>query len=138
MRRLRLCGAVFLLSWFVGLHSALALNQEQEARYYELLATLRCLVCQNQSLADSAAGLADDLRTEVYKMVEQGASNDEIYVYMTDRYGDYVLYEPPLKPHTYALWFGPFILLLLVLSGLLLFIRRRAKDSNINPPSSTP
>ena len=109
-----------------SIHHAMALNAEQEERYYDLLNTLRCLVCQNQSLADSSAGLADDLRAEVFSMVEQGLSDDAIFTYMTDRYGDYVLYEPPLKPRTYLLWFGPFVLLALVLILLFRVIKRRA------------
>ena len=108
--------------------AAAALTAAQEQRYYDLLHSLRCLVCQNQSLADSEAGLAGDLRAEVHKMLEQGLSDAAIYTYMTDRYGDYVLYKPPIKPHTYALWFGPFMLLLLILASLLIVIKKRAKQ----------
>lgn len=118
---------ILLLGLIFGFNPACALNAEQEKRYYDLLGTLRCLVCQNQSLADSGAGLADDLRAEVHKMVERGLSDKEIFSYMTERYGDYVLYEPPLKPHTYVLWFGPFILMLLVLLVLLVIISRRSR-----------
>lgn len=128
MKTFKLYGAmVLLLGLAFGFNPVFALDAEQEKRYYDLLNTLRCLVCQNQSLADSAAGLADDLRAEVHKMVERGLSDEEIFFYMTERYGDYVLYEPPVKPHTYALWFGPFVLLLLVLLVLLMIINRRSR-----------
>jgi len=77
-------------------------------------------VCQNQSLIDSDAGLADDLRHEVYEMMEQGQSDDQIVEFLVARYGDFVLYDPPVKPSTYILWYGPAALLLL---GLLLLAR---------------
>lgn len=83
----------------------------QQAEFRELIAKLRCLVCQNESLAASQADLAQDLRMEVYKMMRAGKSQDEILGFLVDRYGDFVLYEPPLKPSTYVLWFGPFVLI---------------------------
>ena len=84
----------------------------QEKQFKELTEELRCLVCQNQSLADSSAGLAQDLRQEVYSMVIAGNSNEEIVNYLVARYGDFILYRPPLKPTTYLLWFGPVIFLI--------------------------
>ncbi|MFB6259517.1 MAG: cytochrome c-type biogenesis protein, partial [Thiohalorhabdaceae bacterium] len=79
-----------------------------------LLGKLRCLVCQNQSLADSDADLAQDLRDEVYvHMVEKGKTNEAIVDYLVDRYGDFVLYRPPFEPATYLLWFGPLVLLVI-------------------------
>ena len=83
----------------------------QEKQFKELTEELRCLVCQNQSLADSSAGLAQDLRREVYRMVIDGDSNEEIVNYLVARYGDFILYRPPLKPSTYLLWLGPVIFL---------------------------
>lgn len=83
----------------------------EEARYQELIAELRCLVCQNQSLADSHADLAQDLRAEVHRMLQSGQTNREIVDFLVARYGEFVLYRPPVSATTYALWFGPLLLL---------------------------
>lgn len=80
---------------------------------------LRCLVCQNQSIADSHAGLAADLREELERLMREGKSDDEIRAWMVERYGDFVLYRPPFKPLTWALWLGPFVLL--ALGGLVIY-----------------
>jgi len=79
--------------------------------FRELIEEIRCLVCQNESLAGSQADLAQDLREEVYRMFQEGKSRDEIVEFLVARYGDFVLYDPPLKPSTYVLWFGPFLLM---------------------------
>ncbi len=101
----------------------------KQGRYQELLEELRCLVCQNQSLSDSHADLAQDLRSEVYRMVEEGQTNAGITEFLVTRYGDFVLYRPPVKWTTILLWFGPFALLLLALVGVYRFIRaRKAAD----------
>lgn len=97
----------------------------QAARYEALLAELRCLVCQNQSLADSNADLAQDLRQEVYRMVQSGDSDENIIAFLVARYGDFVLYRPRVKPITYLLWFGPAMLLLVGGFVVVRFIRRR-------------
>jgi cytochrome c-type biogenesis protein CcmH len=81
-------------------------------RYERLIEELRCLVCQNQSLADSDADLARDLRDEVYGIIQSGKSEEEAVKFLTDRYGDFVLYRPPLKPITVLLWGGPLLILL--------------------------
>lgn len=86
-------------------------SPQQEQEFRELISKLRCLVCQNESLAGSQAELAQDLRNEVYKMMRAGQSEDEILNFLVARYGDFVLYDPPLKPSTYVLWFGPFVLI---------------------------
>ncbi len=78
--------------------------------FRELIEQLRCLVCQNESLAGSQAELAQDLRREVYDMMLSGKNKEQIITFLVSRYGDFVLYNPPLKPSTYPLWFGPFIL----------------------------
>ncbi len=88
---------------------------EQEKIYGGLIQELRCLVCQNNNIADSNADLAKDLRTETYELVLKGKSRDEVVDYMLVRYGDFVVYSPPLKGSTYLLWFGPFVLLLIIL-----------------------
>lgn len=100
-------------------------NEEQLARYKTLIYELRCLVCQNQNLADSDADLAADLRREVYRMIRAGRSNDEIVDFMVSRYGDFVLYRPPLKAKTVLLWTGPFVLGIAALAMLLVHLRRR-------------
>jgi len=88
-------------------------NQEQEDRFNELTLELRCLVCQNQNLADSDATLAHDLRREVHEMLLTGKTNDEIKAFMVERYGDFVLYRPPVQKNTYLLWLAPLVLLLI-------------------------
>lgn len=108
-----------------------------EARYRALTSELRCLVCQNESIADSHADLAKDLRNQVRAMMEQGKTDQEIMDYLTARYGDFVLFRPPLKPATAALWFGPFVLMALG-GGLLMgyVVRRRKRVSNAPLSSS--
>ena len=101
---------------------------EDEARYQVLTEELRCLVCQNQNLADSNAELAQDLRRQAYEMVQAGKSSDEIVDYMVQRYGDFVLYRPPLRAATLLLWVGPFIFLLFSIVFLFVYIRRRARN----------
>jgi cytochrome c-type biogenesis protein CcmH len=95
-----------------------------EAEYKNLIKELRCLVCQNQDLADSDADLAKDLRHQAYKMLSQGKSREQVIEYMVDRYGDFVLYNPPLKSNTILLWIGPFALLFLVLIVVFLRVRK--------------
>lgn len=102
----------------------------QAARYEALLSQLRCLVCQNQSLADSNADLAQDLRQDVYHMMQSGDSDEKIISFLVARYGDFVLYRPRVKPVTYLLWFGPAILLLIGGFVVVRFIRRRAAQTD--------
>ena len=100
---------------------------EYEQRYHALLSELRCLVCQNQTIAESDAELAKDLRAEVKKMLAQGATDAEIIEFMANRYGDFVLYKPLVKPKTYVLWFGPFAFLIIVVFILVKIINRQKK-----------
>ena len=86
-------------------------DPQVESDYLELAEELRCLVCQNQNLIDSNADLADDLRREVAKMLKQGKNKEQVTEFMVDRYGDFVLYNPPVKPSTWLLWGGPFVLM---------------------------
>jgi len=86
-------------------------DPELEKRVYAFSQQMRCLVCQNETLADSRADLAVDLRREVREQMKAGKSDEQITAFLTDRYGDFVLYRPPLKASTYLLWFGPFVLL---------------------------
>ncbi|MCG6887859.1 MAG: cytochrome c-type biogenesis protein CcmH [Proteobacteria bacterium] len=100
-------------------------NPAQEQQYKHLTNELRCLVCQNQNLADSNADLAQDLRQEIYEMIQQGKSNQEIIDFMVARYGDFVLYRPPVKSTTLFLWIGPFLILGIGIVILLFYIRGR-------------
>jgi cytochrome c-type biogenesis protein CcmH len=102
-------------------------SPEIEARLRRITAELRCLVCQNQTIADSHAGLAIDLKREVRAMLRQGASDQAVRDYMTQRYGDFVLYRPPLQPTTWLLWAGPALLLAAGATALVLSLRRRAR-----------
>lgn len=98
----------------------------QEQRYRALLGELRCTVCQNEALESSNADLAGDLRDQVYAQIMQGRSDFEIRQYMRDRYGDFVLYDPPFAGHTLILWLGPVVLLLLgIVTGALMIRQRR-------------
>jgi len=90
-----------------------------EADYNQLIKELRCLVCQNQNLAESNADLAQDLRRETYEMLKAGKSQQQVIEFMVARYGDFVLYRPRFKPSTYLLWLGPFLMLLLVITLVL-------------------
>ncbi|ATM95559.1 cytochrome c-type heme lyase subunit nrfF,nitrite reductase complex assembly [Yersinia frederiksenii] len=102
-------------------------NQQQALT---LAKELRCPQCQNQNLLESTSPIAQDLRLEVYQLVESGHSSAEILTLMTQRYGDFVLYRPPLRSATWVLWFGPGVLLIGILGGLVLRIRSRsASDS---------
>ena len=89
---------------------------DQEQTYQTLISELRCLVCQNQTIADSNADLAKDLRRQVYEMLQQGKSRQDIVDFMTERYGDFVMYKPALKLKTYLLWLGPVVFLLIGLA----------------------
>ena len=98
-----------------------------EARVMRVAAELRCLVCQNQTIADSHSGLAEDLRREVREQLRRGVSDEQVVQYMTDRYGDFVRYRPPFKSSTVLLWAGPAVLLLAGLTTLFLVLRRRSR-----------
>jgi cytochrome c-type biogenesis protein CcmH len=111
-----------------------------EARVMKLSAELRCLVCQNQTIADSNAGLAVDLRNQVRDMLKRGDTPEQITDYMTARYGDFVLYRPPVKSSTAVLWYGPAALLLVAVAVLILIVRRRTKlpPERFEPEPDTP
>ena len=99
-----------------------------KARWDHIAAELRCLVCQNETLASSHAELALDLRRELRSLIEQGQSDADIRSFMVIRYGDFVLYKPEVKPVTWLLWFGPFVLLLLALAVALRLMRRAPQE----------
>jgi len=114
----------------------LAADPVLEQRLMTLAAGLRCLVCQNQSLAESNAELAVDLRNEMREQMRRGASDQDVIDYLVARYGDFVLYRPPLKASTLLLWFGPALLLLLGLGLLLRTLARRRVEIVPAPPSA--
>lgn len=96
-----------------------------EKRMIGLAENLRCLVCKNESLASSHSGLAEDLRREVREQMTKGLSDQEIIDYLVSRYGDFVLFDPPVKRYTLLLWYGPFALLILGMIGLVVQLRKR-------------
>jgi len=128
----RLLALALGVLWLVSGASASTLadfpfdSPEKEQEFRELTEQLRCLVCQNESLAGSQAELAQDLRREVYEMMISGKTRDEIINFLVARYGDFVLYSPPLKPTTYVLWFGPVLLALLGAFVLWRTLRRKS------------
>jgi cytochrome c-type biogenesis protein CcmH len=104
-------------------------SDKEEALYFKLSNELRCLVCQNESIANSNAGLAKDLRTEMYEMLQAGKTEDQIIDYMVKRYGDYVLYDPPVKPITLLLWFGPAVIFFIGVFFAFRFIRAQQTEA---------
>ena len=106
-------------------------SPHQESRYLDLIDELRCMVCQNQNLADSNAALAQDLRDRTYDMVREGKSDEDIISYMVERYGEFVLYRPPLKMTTMLLWFGPAIFLIITATTFFIYSRRLRKDPTV-------
>lgn len=127
---------IFLISLCLGLANAreaapLAEDPIVEARLVHISQELRCLVCQNESLASSRAELADDLRREVRDLIRSNKSDQEIKDFLVSRYGDFVLYRPEVKPLTWVLWFGPFIVLLI--AGIFLLAYLRQRRSSVQP-----
>ncbi|RKZ61280.1 MAG: cytochrome c-type biogenesis protein CcmH [Gammaproteobacteria bacterium] len=104
-------------------------SPETEKVFHKLSEELRCLVCQNQNIAESNADLAKDLRLEMYNMLKDGKTEDEIVDFMVQRYGDYVLYRPPFKPMTWLLWFGPLIVFIIGLIYAVRFMRAQSSES---------
>ena len=105
----------------------------EEARFRALAAELRCVLCQNQSLADSNAGIAQDLRKEVFALMRDGKSDEEIKTFLTERYSDFVLYKPRVTPRTWLIWFGPAAVLLAGAIAVIVIVRRRARSA---PPQA--
>lgn len=124
--------AVALVTPLSSLHAKeaapLAEDPVVEKRLIHISEELRCLVCQNESLASSRAELANDLRDEVRKLIREDKSDTQIKEYLVTRYGDFVLYRPEVKPLTWVLWFGPFLLLVLGVIGMAVYLRQRQAE----------
>lgn len=105
-------------------------SPEEEALFIKLKGEFRCMVCQNESISASNAGLAQDLREEIYSMIMAGKTEDEIVAFMVERYGDYVLYRPPFKPLTWMLWFGPLIAFIMGLFYVVRYIRAQKTNED--------
>ena len=126
MKRL-LCVLLLLASAAVAALEPIQFTDEaEETRFRELSAELRCVMCQNQSLADSNAQIAHDLRMQVLTLMREGKTDREIKDYLVARYSDFVLYSPPVRPSTWLLWFGPGLILLGGAAVLVVVVRRRA------------
>lgn len=117
--------ALSLGSVFAKDAAPLADDPVTEQRLISISEEMRCLVCQNESLAGSRSDLANDLRREIRILISEGKSDDQIRSFMVERYGDFVLYRPPVKPVTWLLWIGPFVILGIGITGLLMYLRRR-------------
>ena len=131
--------AFALLFAFAGLVTAAAplrfADATEEARFRALVSELRCVMCQNQSLADSDAQIARDLRAQVLRLMRDGRSDAEIKDYLVERYSDFVLYRPPMKPSTWLLWFGPALVLVGGAATVFVIVRRRAASAPPAPPA---
>lgn len=136
-----------LLAWLMSSvvfaidHEPAFPDAQRQARYDHIVHRLRCLVCQNETIADSGVDLAADLRNQVREMIRAGRSDEDIYKYMTDRYGDFVLYNPPVEPRTWLLWAAPvlFVLIGVGVAGIIIMRRSRLpsdaldSDTRVDP-----
>ncbi|MBX3696349.1 MAG: cytochrome c-type biogenesis protein [Dokdonella sp.] len=137
LRVLLLCVALLLPLAAAAIDALPFKDRAEEQRFQNLTRQLRCLVCQNESLADSSADLAKDLRQEVFEQMRQGKSDAEIKRYLTARYSDFVLYNPPLRGGTFVLWFGPLLVLLIGSAIVFRIVRRRGATKPSAAPAST-
>lgn len=124
---LLLLGSLWMATWVVAQEPLVFDNPEDEIRFQELTSELRCAVCQNQTLADSDAPLAHDLRQEIFDMMATGSTDDQIKEFMVARYGDFVLYRPPVQSNTIVLWAAPFVLFLVGGIVVALAVRKRSR-----------
>jgi cytochrome c-type biogenesis protein CcmH len=147
MRRLAVMGSVAVLGLWLGLGSPARAaatvdvygeigNPALQSRYERITHDLRCLVCQNESIADSNAQLASDLRRQVREMLIAGKSDDEIFSFMTDRYGEFVRFNPPLTPKTWLIWGAPFIMVAVGAVIIIRVARQRARLPLDDEPAS--
>jgi cytochrome c-type biogenesis protein CcmH len=135
IRVLKMLFALLLLFISVTSHAAIETyrfdDASQEESYKKLVAELRCLVCQNQSLSDSNAELAHDMRRKTYELIIAGKTDSEIVDFMVARYGDFVMYNPPVKSTTLLLWFGPLLFLLLAATVVFVFVRKQKQKQSL-------
>ena len=135
-------GLTALLGLFLAASQAFAIDPlpfkdaAEEDRFRALTSELRCVMCQNQSLADSNAMIAGDLRKEVFALMQEGKTDAEIKAFLTERYTDFVLYDPPLQSKTWLLWFGPLAILLAGVIVVIMIVRRRAAGPDQTPTPS--
>ncbi len=120
-----ICLALFIHIAHADEATPLASDPALEQRLVSISEEMRCLVCQNESLSGSRSELAQDLRREIRDLIKQGKTDAEIRTFMVDRYGDFILYRPPVKPTTWLLWIGPFVLMFAGIVALLMYLRRR-------------
>ena len=132
--------ASLLVAWLLLCPVAIGVDTGQrfadpaeQARYERLIRDLRCLVCRSESIADSNAPLAADLRREVESLMREGKSDAEIHAFMTERYGDFVLLRPPVAPRTWLLWAAPALFLAGGLAAVIVVVRRRARIASTQP-----
>jgi cytochrome c-type biogenesis protein CcmH len=144
-RRHALLRALFLaMLAFTAVAAAQAIDplpfkdHAQELRFQHLTRQLRCMVCQNETLADSNADLARDMRHEVFRLMQQGKTDAQIKQYLVDRYSDFVLYDPPVQPGTWLLWFGPLLILLAGAAVVAVNVRRRSRAARAAADASMP
>ena len=128
-----LCGIfVLAVSAYAGIDTYEFESVDGRQRYNHFIDVLRCPECKNQNLAGSNSPIAQDLRRELHRLIEVGSDDDEITTFMVDRYGDFVLYDPPLQKNTYILWYAPAFMLLLGFAIIALIVWRRSKTPNSN------
>lgn len=127
MMRLLILLVLFSCSAWATIDAYEFKNPQDEQQFRQLIEELRCPKCQNQNIADSNAGLAKDIKDRAFKLINEGKSNQEITDYMVERYGDFITYRPPMRPVTWFLWFGPF--LLAVLAAGIILMRKLAQRS---------
>ena len=136
MKRLLFALALLLACAAAAAMEPIKFNDDaEEARFRALSAELRCVMCQNQSLADSNAQIAHDLRLQVLTLMREGKTDREIKDYLVARYSDFVLYNPPVRPSTWLLWFGPGVILLGGAAVLAVVVRKRSGSAPAAPPS---
>ena len=112
-------------------------NHAQELRFQQLTRQLRCPMCQNETLADSNAPIARDLRNQIFQLMQQGKSDEQIKQYLVARYSNYVLYDPPLQPGTWLLWFGPLLILLGGAAVVVIALRKRNRSNDPTTEAQT-
>ena len=134
LKRIGLLCGIFVLgvSAYAGIDTYGFESVDGPQRYNHFIDVLRCPKCKNQNLAGSNSPIAQDLRRELHRLIEVGSDDDEITTFMVDRYGDFVLYDPPLQKNTYILWYAPAFMLLLGFAIIALIVWRRSKTPNSN------